>query len=142
MMKLQKHTLEITTTLPIQIIDITEKISIWLKQLSEPLSGHLLIATQHTTAAIRINEKCAALEQDFLKLVQQWVPPLGNYDHNKVAIDGRPNAHSHLLAYFMSPSQTVAVINNQLQLGVWQKIFFLELDGPREMRKIELSLLS
>lgn len=140
-MELDTHTLEITTSLPIQIIDITEKIYTWLKQLNKPLSGHLLVATQHTTAAIRINEKCEALEQDFLKLVQQWIPPLGNYDHNKVAVDDRPNAHSHLLAYFMSPSQTVAVINNQLQLGAWQNIFFLELDGPREKRKIELSLL-
>ena len=57
-------------------------------------------------------------------------------------MDGRDNAHSHLLGLFINASESVPVTDGALALGDWQSIFFIELDGPRERRTLEMQLLS
>lgn len=133
-----------TTTLPIhtstefQWIDITDQVSSWVKDENFE-NGLLIIASQHTTAAIKINESCDKLEKDLLDFWKQVAPTDGSYRHNQNPIDGRLNAHSHLLHYFLNTSETVTVVNQKLQLGSWQRIFFVELDGPREKREAQLT---
>ena len=43
-----------------------------------------------------------------------------------------PNAHSHLMHLLLSTSETIPVIDGRLALGTWQRVFMVELDGPRE----------
>lgn len=103
--------------------------------------GFLNIMSRHTTATICLNESCEALEQDLKLFLAKLADPKANYGHNKIAVDGRPNAHSHMLTYLMGGPQTVPVIDGKLNLGQWQKIFFVELDGPREKREYVLSFM-
>jgi thiamine phosphate synthase YjbQ (UPF0047 family) len=51
----------------------------------------------------------------------------------------RPNGHSHAKALLLRTSETLHVVGGRLQLGRWQRLLLLELDGPRER---ELSLLA
>lgn len=41
------------------------------------------------------------------------------------------NAHSHLLSMLLGNSLAVPVAGGDLQLGTWQSIILVELDGPR-----------
>ena len=43
----------------------------------------------------------------------------------------RPNSHAHARAMALQASTTLAVIGEEVQLGRWQRISLVELDGPR-----------
>lgn len=134
------HILEVSTKAPLEIIDISQSIRDFAENY-EIKNGLLVAATFHTTAALVINEKCDELQKDMLEFMTRLVPPQGNYRHNKVAVDGRPNTHSHLLSLLMSSQQSLVLNNGKLQCGEWQSIFLIELDGPREKRKVSLTLM-
>ncbi|MBX7147801.1 secondary thiamine-phosphate synthase enzyme YjbQ [bacterium] len=128
------------TTKPLQLMDITEAVSQKIKELNIT-NGLLVVASHHTTAGIKINEQCDALERDFYAWAEKLAPSKANYEHNKVAVDDRPNAHSHLLSFLINTSETIIVKNGKMELGTWQRLFFIELDGPREKRTVNLTVL-
>ncbi len=131
-------TLHLTTTQPIELVDITPLVKQFIDS-SHLQQGLLTIMSRHTTACININEHEEQLIQDMLEFLSTWVPRHRPYQHN--AIDDRGNAHSHLMALCMNASQTLPLINGQLVLGTWQSIFFVELDGPRSSRQVVLHLM-
>ena len=51
------------------------------------------------------------------------------------------NAHAHLQALLLGHQTTVAVSNGALQLGRYQDVILVELDGPRQ-RSVALQWLS
>ncbi len=130
-----KHTIERETTSPIQIIDVTGEIR-ELVASCELEKGQVTLVSQHTTAFININEQEPRLLEDMVTFLKRLVPKDGNYLHNIAPVDGRDNAHSHLMGIFMNSSETVPFESGKLLLGEWQSIFFVELDGPRPKRKI------
>jgi secondary thiamine-phosphate synthase enzyme len=44
----------------------------------------------------------------------------------------RPNGHAHCRALLLPSSACLNVTEGRLQLGRWQRVFLVELDGPRE----------
>ncbi len=138
-MQIITHTIRARTTKPIEIIDITSQVSALL--LASGLDrGQVTVISRHTTAFININEKEERLLEDMETWLKRFVPKDGNYLHNISPIDGRHNAHSHLLGLFMNSSETIPFSEGKLLLGQWQSIFFVELDGPREERSILLQI--
>ncbi|MEI7824486.1 MAG: secondary thiamine-phosphate synthase enzyme YjbQ [Chlorobiaceae bacterium] len=134
-MEIITHTVKRRTAKPIEIIDITAEVSALL--LSSGLErGQVTVISRHTTAFININEKEECLVDDMETYLKRLVPKDGNYRHNLNPIDGRHNAHSHLLGLFMNSSETIPFSEGKLLLGEWQSIFFVELDGPREERTV------
>lgn len=120
---------------PIQIIDVTDEVresiaSCGLKK------GQATIVSQHTTAFININEHEPRLLEDMVTFLKRLVPKDGGYLHNIAPVDGRDNAHSHLMGLFMNSSETVPFESGKLLLGEWQSIFLVELDGPRKNRNL------
>ncbi|NEX13681.1 MAG: secondary thiamine-phosphate synthase enzyme [Prosthecochloris sp.] len=129
------HTISRETTEPIQIIDITDEVrdlvvSCGLEQ------GQITLTSQHTTAFININEKETRLLEDMVTFLKHLVPKDGDYLHNIDPIDGRDNAHSHLMGLFMNSSETIPIHAGRILLGEWQSVFLVELDGPRTKRNI------
>ena len=133
-------TFTLQTSAPIELLEITEQIRSACKK-SGFKNGLCHVASGHTTSAIVINEKCAELEKDIVQFLKDFAPAQKEYFHNKVASDGRPNAHSHLLSLTLPSSVTIAIENGELQLGTWQRVFFVELDGPREKRTVRCSFV-
>jgi secondary thiamine-phosphate synthase enzyme len=123
----------------IQILDITDKVREALAE-SGVRDGTVTMITQHTTSAININEQEEGLQEDMVKFLTELVPQDGDFIHNKNAMDGRFNAHSHLMALFANASETVPLVGGKLALGNWQSIFFIELDGPRPKRVVVLQI--
>ena len=134
-MRIITHTIRIQTTKPVEIIDITPEVTTALVS-SGLQQGQVTIISQHTTAFININEKEERLLEDMETWLKRLVPKDGNYLHNLNPIDGRHNAHSHLLGLFMNSSETIPFSEGKLLIGQWQSIFFVELDGPREERSV------
>jgi secondary thiamine-phosphate synthase enzyme len=139
-MKILRHRIECATIAPIQIIDITGQVRGFVAG-SAITDGLVTVSCLHTTARININEREPQLERDMLTFLKRLVPRDGDYLHNLVPIDGRDNAHSHLIGLFMNSSETIPLAGGELVLGEWQSIFFIELDGPRPKRGIELQII-
>lgn len=125
----------INTNNKVELVNITGKINQIIKEqdINEALVN---ISTKHTTSAIIINEDEEGLKKDIINFFEKIVP-YDNYFHDK--IDN--NARSHLKSLLSSPNQTLPIIDGRLSLGIWQSIFFIELDGPRRNRKISITIL-
>ncbi|MFO7968004.1 MAG: secondary thiamine-phosphate synthase enzyme YjbQ [Archaeoglobaceae archaeon] len=121
--------IEVKTNNRIEVIDITSRVRDEVKK-SGVDDGIAVIYTKHTTTAITINEGESGLKKDIIDVLEKIVPQGAGYRHDK--IDN--NADSHLRAIFMGNSATVPVINGDLDLGTWQNILFVELDGPRSRK--------
>ncbi len=135
-----RHRIELATAEPIQILDITGQIRDWVASTGVS-DGLLTLISPHTTARVNVNEREAQLQRDMITYLKRLVPRDGDYLHNLAPVDDRDNAHAHLLGLFMNSSETIPVADGALLLGGWQSIFFIELDGPRERRSIDLQIL-
>ncbi len=138
-MQIISNTITARTTKPIEIIDITLEVTAALASTGMK-RGQITVISRHTTAFININEKEEHLLEDMETFLKRLVPKDGNYLHNLNPIDGRHNAHSHLLGLFMNSSETIPFSEGKMLLGEWQSIFFVELDGPRAERTIILQI--
>ena len=119
-----------------ELIDITESVNSIIKK-SKISNGLCNVFAAHATAAIIINENydpniCLDLIDAMNKII-----PSGIWRHDK--IDG--NADSHIKSAILGPSQTIPVKNGALELGRWQALIFCELDGPRNNRKIIVTVI-
>jgi thiamine phosphate synthase YjbQ (UPF0047 family) len=74
-------------------------------------------------------------------------PRDGYYRHNDFDIrtvnmhpDEPKNGHSHLQHLLLSTSETIPLVAGDLQLGSYQSVFLVELDGARD-RRVTLTIL-
>ncbi len=132
--------IELATTAPIQIIDITDQVRERLR-VSGLRNGLVTLISRHTTARVNLNEREERLQQDMVTFLKRLVPRDGNYGHNIAPVDDRDNAHAHLLGLFANASESIPVGDGELLLGEWQSVFFVELDGPRPKRQVTVQLL-
>jgi secondary thiamine-phosphate synthase enzyme len=117
--------IEINTKKRIEIIDITDEV-----QKAVQGDGIVLVYTPHTTTAITVNEDEKGLLEDILGMLKKLIPSGAGYRHDR--IDN--NADAHLRASIIGNSAVIPLENGRLLLGTWQRILFIELDGPRRRR--------
>lgn len=122
---------EVRTGSRIEIVDITSKVKDFVKETGK-FDGIALIHTKHTTTAIIVNESESRLNEDILSIVKKLIPTGAGYKHDQ--IDN--NADAHLRAIFLGNSVVIPISDGRLDLGTWQSILFIELDGPRTRRII------
>ena len=132
--------LRISSSSNFQIIDITSDIVAILNETTKENkidNGIVNIFTKHSTSSIRVNENEKGLLLDFEKALKDVIKEKDNYKHDY--IDN--NAASHIRAFFLGSSETIPIVDGRLDLGTWQSIFFIELDGPRSNRTIDLTFI-
>jgi len=139
-------TIRLSTRLPTEFLDVTSRIEALVAR-ARLEAGFVNIQTRHTTTAIVVNEHEPLLLADFRALLERTAPDDGRYRHDDLAmrtvnvLDGeRPNGHAHCRALLLPSSACLNVTGGRLGLGRWQRLFFVELDGPRE-RELSLMLL-
>lgn len=126
--------LTIATHMNKEIIDITDDIEEQLAD-QEKMSGVCTIFVQHTTCAITTADLDPGTDLDFLDAILGMLPEIQyRHPHNPA------HAPDHILSSIIGPSVTVPFENKKLQLGVWQRVILVELDGPRE-RDILLTIV-
>ena len=121
-----------------ELIDITDQVQKCITQ-SKVKEGICNVFVTHATAAVIINENYDPnICLDFIKAIDQAIPDHNNYLHDSVD----NNAQAHIKAAIIGPSETIPVKGGQLVLGTWQSLMFVELDGPRKNRNIEVTVVS
>jgi len=140
-MRTCKSEVKIKTSRRLEILDITEKVEKFVSS-SGISDGFVVIWEPHTTAAVVVNENDPELWQDILEKFTELVPIKGDYRHNAKyrGIAGEQNAHAHILNCLSGPSISIPLVKGRLVLGTWQRILFIELDGPRS-RKVILQVV-
>ncbi len=134
--------LQVQTTKAPEFIDITDEVTQFVED-REIESGALVIFSRHTTAAIRINENESLLKKDMADFLKKVAPSEDYYRHNDFSIRTEnmtpnevPNGHAHCQSLGLGASETVPIIESELQLGKWQRVFLIELDHSREREVI------
>lgn len=132
--------IKIDTSSNFQIMDITSDIIAIFNEINKENKfneGIVNVFTKHSTSAIRVNENEKGLLNDFEKVLKGLVMENDNYRHD--FIDN--NAASHIRAFILGSSETIPIVDGRLGIGTWQSIFFVELDGPRRGRTINLTFI-
>ena len=120
-----------------QFIDITDRVED-VVLASGVNDGQALVYSTHTTCSVIINENEPLLLKDMAHYLERQAPKAMYYGHNDFAIrtvsvrpNECPNGHAHCQHLVLGTSETVPVINSELLLGEFQKIFLVELDEPK-----------
>jgi len=114
------------TTKNQEVIDITEDVKKVLKE-SKADTGLVTVYVHHATAAIIVNENDDPnICDDFIDSLNKLIPQ-GIWRHDKIDNNGA----AHIKASILGPSESIPIKNNELQLGRWQSIMLVDLDGPR-----------
>jgi secondary thiamine-phosphate synthase enzyme len=128
-----------------QFVDLTGMVAETVRR-SRIRDGFVCVQTMHTTTAVVVNEKEPGLLQDMADVLERLVPPGRGYRHDD--LERRPgappdepaNGDAHCRAMLLSASQTLTIHAQRIQLGRWQRIFLVELDGGR-LRTVSLTVL-
>jgi len=138
--------IRVATERPVEFIDLTARIEALAAEAGIH-TGLVNIQSQHTTTAIVVNEHEPLLLTDFDALLTRAAPRDMAYRHDDMATrtvnlapGERPNGHAHCHALLLGSSAALNVADGRLQLGRWQRVFLVELDGPR-VRDVSVLIL-
>lgn len=110
-------------------VDVTARVQEAVAELGLG-DGAVVVFNPHTTAGVTINEGADPdVVRDLDLIFDRVVPWTGDYRH------AEGNAAAHAKASMIGSSVTVLVREGELQLGIWQTIWFCDFDGPR-LRKL------
>jgi secondary thiamine-phosphate synthase enzyme len=143
----RSRVLTLATHDSIELVDITDTIAAFVRHAGLK-NGLVQVFSRHTTAAVRIQEDEPLLLEDLRRFLARVAPPEDDYGHNDFRVrtqhmhpDERPNGHAHCLQLLLGSSESVPVMDGELVLGAWQRLFLIELDGPRPQREVLVQML-
>ena len=124
-----------------QFCDFTEAV-LGIVSKSGIKHGSVNLFTPHTTTAVVINESETGFINDFKKKIEELVPSDSYYEHDdwdlrteNMQEDENVNGRSHVRGTIIGSSGvTLPIINSELIIGRWQRLFFVELDCARSRR--------
>lgn len=131
---MQEKTITVRSTEREQILIITREINDALGELTSG-DGICTIIVPHTTCAISVNENADPdVPADLTRALRAMIPNV-RFEH------GEGNSDAHLLSTIIGTSLSWPYRNGKLVLGIWQGVYFIELDGPRS-RKVTVYVSS
>lgn len=130
--------IRVTTARAMEFVDITEQLDAIVADTGIR-AGLANIQSQHTTTAVIVNEHEPLLLADFEALLCRTAPVEAAYRHDDMDVrtvnvmpGERANGHAHCRALLLPTSALLNIADGRLQLGRWQRVFLVELDGPRD----------
>jgi len=142
-------TLHVNSTQAPEFIDITDHVTGFVEE-SQVRNGTALVFSRHTTAAISIQENEPLLLVDMTSMLERLAPRNAHYRHNDFSVrtvhmheDECPNGHSHCQHLALGASETIPIVDGELTLGEWQRVFMVELDEekPSPYREILIQIM-
>ena len=122
-----------------QIVDLTEGVLAVVRQ-SEVTHGVVCVFVTGSTAAVTTMEYEPGGVADLQALLERLVPRAGTYQHNVLNHDD--NAHAHLRASLVGPSETVPLVAGRLVLGTWQQLVLIDFDDRPRRREVHVQVVS
>lgn len=130
-------TIRVSTRYPTEFVDLTDQLET-LVAGARLHSGLVNVQSLHTTTAVIVNEHEPLLLEDFAEMLAQVAPRELLYRHDDLGVrtvnlgpGERANGHAHCRALLLGPGVCLNIVEGRLQLGRWQRVFFVELDGPQ-----------
>jgi secondary thiamine-phosphate synthase enzyme len=124
------------------VVDLTEGVRSVVAR-SGVEAGVVAVFAVGATVAVTTLEYEPGAVADLQALLDRLVPPAppeGSYEHNELNHD--TNAHSHLRAALVGPSETIPIVGGELGLGTWQQIVLLDFDDRPRERIVSVQVLS
>ena len=128
--------LVVETSRGVEHLDVTERVREVVKR-SGIRHGLCHVMALHSTAAVVVNETDDPnIGTDVATALDRAVPRHARWLHDRIDA----NAHSHIKAALLGPSESVPIRDGDLLLGTWQRLILMEFDGPRT-RQLSVHLL-
>lgn len=125
-------TIAIKTSDKRQIIDVTEQVEQALAGMGNGLAN---VFVGHTTAAVTTADLDPGTDEDILEAIRAMTPDKRwRHPHDP------GHFPDHLWSTLLGPGVSIPFKNGKLQLGTWQRLILVELDGPRD-RQVELTVV-
>lgn len=121
------------------VIDLTEGIE-RLVATTGVQRGLVTAFVTGSTAAITTMEYEPGGVADLRGLLERLIPSADRYEHN--VRNGDTNAHAHLRAAMIGPSETIPLVDGRLVLGTWQQVVLLDFDDRPRARTITVQVVS
>lgn len=130
--------LTVVTTRSTEFVDLTDRLEA-LVQAANVEHGVLVVQTRHTTTGLLVNEAEPRLLEDLGARLACWAPLDLPYAHddlsrrtvNIIGDRERRNGHAHCRAALFRSSELLIIEGGRLCLGRWQRVLFVECDGPQ-----------
>lgn len=119
-----------------QFIDLTDLVAERVRRSGVEV-GLASVQVRHTTAALVVNEDEELLRGDLDALFERLAPADATYAHDDMTRrtapepDERRNGAAHCKSVLLGSFETLQIVGGELQLGRWQRLLLVELDGPR-----------
>jgi secondary thiamine-phosphate synthase enzyme len=121
------------------IVDITEGVA-RVVATSGVERGVVTVFATGSTLAVTTMEHEPGGVLDLQALLDRLIPPQGEYEHNRLNHD--TNAHAHLRAALIGPSESVPVVDGRLTLGTWQQLVLIDFDDRPRTRTVAVTVVS
>jgi secondary thiamine-phosphate synthase enzyme len=113
------------------VVDLTAGVASVVEAAGSVTAGIATVFVPGATAAVTTMEHELGNVSDLRGLLDRLVPPDDAYRHNELNHD--TNAHAHIRAALVGPSETIPIEAGRLLLGTWQQIVLIDFDDrPRE----------
>lgn len=122
-----------------EIVDLTEGVKSVIRTAGVQRGLVTVFATGSTVAVTTMEYEPGGVN-DLQALLDQLIPQQGDYEHNRLNHD--TNAHAHLRASVIGPSETIPLVEGHLALGTWQQIVLIDFDDRPRRRTVTVQVLS
>jgi secondary thiamine-phosphate synthase enzyme len=120
------------------VVDITGDVAAVVAQTTG--GGIASVFVPGATAAVTTMEHEPGNVFDLRTLLDQLVPRDGGWEHNRLNHD--TNAHAHIRAALVGPSETIPFEAGRLMLGTWQQIVLIDFDDRPRERTVVVNVLT
>lgn len=121
-----------------EVVDITEGVSTVVTRSAVQTGVVVVFAVGATVAVTTIEHEPGAIA-DLQALMERLIPARAGYRHD--VLNGDTNAHAHLRAAVVGPSESIPVVDGELGLGSWQQIVLLDFDDRPRQRVVSVQVL-
>jgi secondary thiamine-phosphate synthase enzyme len=121
------------------IVDITAGVASVVRT-SGVERGLVSVFATGSTVAVTTMEYEPGGVSDLQTLLDRLIPATGDYEHN--VRNGDSNAHAHLRAAVIGPSESIPLLEGQLALGTWQQVVLIDFDDRPRRRTVTVQVLS
>jgi secondary thiamine-phosphate synthase enzyme len=121
------------------IVDITTGVQS-VVSTSGVARGVVTVFATGSTVAITTMEYEPGAIHDLQALLDRLIPAHADYEHNRRNHD--TNAHAHLRAAVIGPSESIPVLDGSLALGTWQQVVLIDFDDRPRRRTVTVQVLS